>query len=309
MRGIWVVLLSLAVGMALAGAEFFGSGVMDASGWVWISRAKGKVQWQFYDLANAGQYLSVEILCATRGWLTPPPPSIWLTLHFSTFCSSMDRRVELWRAEERAGVVLYFGQYILARRDLDLGAYLRVEIPGGPSGVEWAVHPASLRIRGASPVYAGSSAMGGAGGMGGPLVLNSPQTLGSGSTATGDVKNPPAWEKSIYECEDMHDAPFLSPGKYTGELGWPGPGELVDAQDWLRVNLNSGHLLCLQVFSPQILHVRLLDPSGKEVGWVSGSGQLGIVYQAPVRGAYWVCISIAQGVPRFTYKLELSLSR
>ncbi len=305
------MLLVCAAGVNLFSAEFLATGKVDAAGWVWLSEGSGKAQWRFYDLAWEGQYLSVGLLVQTRGWRTSPPPSLGVTLRFFTFCAALSRKMELNRVEEQGEFVAYFGQLILARRDLDVGGFLGVEVYLGPAGPECAVHPSSLRVQGERTVYA---ALAGTGGAGGPLVLAPTQV----SPPTAQAPSPPA-ERSVVgfpssgqtfrECIGREDAPFLSPGRYYGELGWPGPGQAVDAQDWLCLNLNAGHFVELRLFSPQSVSLRLLDPGGKEVGRVSGSGLIGITYQANTRGIYWVCISITQGLPSFTYTLDLSLRR
>jgi len=107
----------------------------------------------------------------------------------------------------------------------------------------------------------------------------------------------------------MEDAPYLSPGRYQGELGWPGPGQALDSKDWLRVNLNAGHILELRVSTPKPVSVQLLDPNGREVGRISGSGELGLTFQASVRGAHYICVSIFESCPPFTYILDISIRR
>lgn len=295
------ILLSFVLGVLGCGGEFFACGRSDSSGWTWVSGPNALAQWQFYDLAWEGNFLGIELLLPTRGWQTPPPPSLVVTLQFSTFGASLTRRIHLQRVAETSGIVQYFGQVTLARRDLNLGSYLCVRLFMVPVGVEFGVRETSLRVGGEHSFYAAKQ--GDVGGAGGPLV--SPSVI---TSKTGLLPADLA-AKAFRECERMEEAPYLSPGRYMGELGWPGPGCNVDSRDWLRVNLNAGHVLELQVDTPKILYLRLLDPSGQEVGRVKGSGRIGLVYQPTVRGVYFVCISVTENTPLFAYTLNLSIRR
>lgn len=302
MRTVVATLLCITFGITLLAAGFSANGHAHTAGWLWFREGGGRAQWRFYDLAWEGQYLSVELLLQSKGWRTPPPPSLGVTLRFSTFCFSLSRRMELQRVEERGEFVAYFGQLILARRDLDFGGYLEVELWLGGSSPEWAVYPSSLRVRGERTAYAPLVSGGGAGGLLvlGPTSPSPPQPLPS-------FGEPSA--QGFRECAGPEDAPFLSPGRYIGQLGWSGPGEALDVQDWLRFNLNSGHRVEIQLFSPQPVSLRLLDPAGQEVGWVSGAGQIGILYQAKTPGVYQACVALVQGTPWFTYILDLRIHR
>lgn len=288
MRVFIGVLLGLALGLTAAGTSFFASGHADSLGWTWFPGARGQAQWQFYDVPGEGHHLAVEILLQTRGWRTPPP-SLSLTLQFFTFSSSVTRRVQLQRIGEKGECVAYFGQVILARRDLHLGSYLAVKLKSGPAGVEIGVHPSSVRIKGETP----------AGGIAGPLVPEMSRAPFA----------PPPISLTIRECVGMKDAPYVSPGWYEGELGWPGPGSPPDSQDWLRVNLGATQLLEVRVCSPYTVCLALFDPFGQEVGRVRGSGQIGISYQASVPGAHWICVSIGECAPLFTYIIGLAICR
>jgi hypothetical protein len=251
------------------------------------------------------QWLSVEILIQTRGWQTPPSASLPLTFRFSTFSSARTWQVLLQRVGEKGEYVSYFGQVILARRDLDLGSYLLVELLAWPAGVALGVHEDSVHIRGEEIAFAGSTG----GGTGGPLapIPSDPRTL---STPPNPQEQRTTSEaKTIRECTGMEDAPYLSPGRYLGNLGWPGPGEALDSRDWFRVNLRPGYLLEVHINSPRAIRLAILNPSGQEVGWVGGSGQIGITYQALQAGTYWVCVSVAESAALFTYTLDLSIRR
>lgn len=277
MRAIWLGILVIGFGFGNLGASFSASVRPASAGWVWWSCGSGQVQWQFSPLSWAGQSLSVELLIYTQGWPTCPPQFFSLTLEFSTAGAALTRQIQVQRVEEMGKIVVYFGRIILP--DWKFGSCFLVCLSGGPTGVQIGVHQDSLRICGERA----------------PLVLPPP--------------SPQEEAKSFWESERPQDAPYLSPGRYRGELGWPGPGSAVDAKDWLRVNLNSGHLLELRVNAPKPVVLVLLDPSGQEVGRVSGSGQIGLVYQASIRGPYVICISITESLPLFTYTLEISIRR
>lgn len=305
MRAVYLALLGVVVGLTAAGTTFFANGRMDSQGWRWLSSPAGQAWWRFYDLSWEGQYLGVEILVQTRGWWTPPPLSLSLSFRFSALSSVLTKRLQLQRVGQEGQYVTYFGQAILARRDLNLGSYLSVELVGGPIGIEIGVHQSSVRIRG--EIFSG-----GAGGMGGPLVPapSDPQVRPASSPALSQPKLSPEPEvKTIRECVGREDAPYVSPGHYLCTLGWPGPGEPVDSQDWFRVNLGPGYLLEVQIDSPQTVRLSILDQSGQEVGWVRGSGKIGLSYQAPRGGVYWVCVSLVEGIPIFTYTVDLTIRR
>lgn len=302
MRTVGVALLFVAFRIASLAVDFSANGQADAAGWLWFKGGGGKAQWRFYELAWDGQYLSVELLLQSKGWHTPPPPSLGVVLRFSTFCSSLSRSMELQRVGERGEFVAYFGQLILARRELDFGGYLDVELWLGGSDPEWAVYPSSLRVRGERTAYATQVSEGGAGG---PLVLSpTPPLVVQPLPSFGESS-----AQGFREGTSPEDAPFLRPGRYQGQLGWPGPGEALDAQDWLRFNLNTGHRVEIQVFSPQPVSLRLLDPAGQEVGRVNGAGQIGLIYQAKIPGGYQACLALVQGMPSFTYTLDLLIWR
>ncbi|MGB9757313.1 MAG: hypothetical protein ACP5LJ_02050 [Candidatus Bipolaricaulaceae bacterium] len=306
MRAAYLALLGMVVGLTGAGATFFAQGRLDSQGWRWLSDPAGQAWWRFYGLSWEGQHLSVEILVQTRGWRTPPPTSLSLTFRFSTLSSSLTRRLQLQRVTEKGEHVTYFGQAILARRDLKLGSYLAVELVGGPVGIEIGVHENSVRVQG-EWVFTGE-----AGGTGGPLVPapSDPKARSPSSPAISQLNPGSAPEgKTVRECAGMEDAPYVSPGHYVCTLGWPGPGEALDSRDWFRVNLGLGYFLEVQINSPQAIRLSILDPSGQEVGWVGGAGRIGLSYQAPKAGVYWICVSLIEGIPLFTYTVDLAIRR
>ncbi|MCS7239665.1 MAG: hypothetical protein NZ651_00185 [Candidatus Bipolaricaulota bacterium] len=298
------ILLGLVFSILGSGSEFFANGRPDSSGWVWLRMGNGLAQWQFYDIAWEGQFLNVELVLQTRGWQIPPPISLTIALQFSTFGASLTRRVCLQRVAEASGVIQYFGQVVIARRDLKFGSYLCIQLSEAPLGVEVGVHPSSLRILGEHTGYLGQ---GSAGGVGGPLVASPPKDGGKGEAVVFPAAS--TVERKLRECVGMEDAPYVSPGRYLGELGWPGPGSSVDCRDWLRVNLNTGHVLEVLINTPRTVNLWLLNPWGQEVGRVSGFGKIGLTYQATARGVYWVCISVTESPPSFTYTLDLSIHR
>ena len=298
MRGKAIGLFVFVLGFGGFASTFFASCPLDSSGVAWISPEAGYAQWQFYDLAWEGQYLCLEFFLCTRGWRVPPPSFLSLTLRLSTFATALTKNIALQRIGEKGEVVSYFGQLILSRRELGLGSYLSVRVSGGPSGVELGLSSNSLRVFGERTFYAES-----AGGTGGPLV-----PAPSGSSVSRPSSSPSS-ANTFRECQGMEDAPYVSPGRYQGELGWPGPGKTLDSKDWLRVNLNAGHILELRVNTPKPVSVQLLDPNGREVGRISGSGELGLTFQAAFRGTHYLCISIFESFPSFTYVLDISIRR
>jgi len=298
MRGKAIGLLALVLGFGGLASPFSASRAPDSSGFAWIPTETAYAQWQFYDLSWEGQYLCLELFLHTRGWRAAPPSFLSLSLRLSTFGAALTKNIALQRVGEKGEIVSYFGQMILSRRELGLGSYLSVRISGGPSGVELGLSASSLRVFGERTFFAGS-----AGGAGGPVVLNSPIS----SASVPSSSSPP--EKIVRECEGMEDAPYVSPGRYRGELGWSGPGKPLDSKDWLRVNLNVGHILELRVSAPNPVSVQLLDPHGREVGRISGSGELGLTFQASLRGSHYICISVSQSFPTFPYVLDISIRR
>lgn len=298
MRGKAIGLFMFVLGFGGFGASFFANCPPDSSGVAWIFQEAGYAQWQFYDLTWEGQYLCLELFLYTRGWRVPPPSFLSLTLRLSTFGASLTKTIALQRVGERGEVVSYFGQLILARRELGFGSYLSVRISGGPSGVELGLSSDSLRVFGERTFYVGS-----AGGTGGPLVPAPP------GSSVSLPSSPASSANTFRECQGMEDAPYVSPGRYRGELGWPGQGQPLDSKDWLRVNLNAGHILELRVSTPKPVSVQLLDPNGREVGRISGSGELGLTFQASLRGTHYLCLSIFESFPSFTYVLDISIRR
>lgn len=287
--------------MGLA-AVFMAQGKLDSAGWYWSSEVHA--QWQFFDLAWAGEQLVFAVILETRGWVSPPPPALSVTLTFSSLgCVPRSQRVSLPKVAEQGPVVRYFGQVLLSRRDVGFGSYLVVNL-GVKVGAEVGVHAQTVSlVQMWAPAATG-------GGMGGPFV-----PAGSRGPQGGLVPPPPtepgkaAPPRGIRECDVPEDAPYVAPGTYWGELGWPGPGQTVDSRDWFRANLHSGQVLELRIDTPRPVVVRLLDPSGQEVGRLQGQGWLGLVYQASKRGAYYICISIVENMPTFTYTMELLLRR
>lgn len=294
--------LAVCVGqiMGLA-AVFVAQGKLDSAGWFWSSEVHA--QWQFFDLAWAGEQLVFAVTLETRGWVSPPPPALSVTLTFSSFgCVPRSQVVSLPKVAERGPFVRYFGQVLLSRRDLGFGSYLVVNLRVRV-GAEVGVHAQTI-----SPVQMWAP-VGTVGGLGGPFVPAGPRgpqvSLAPPPSEPGKAASP----KAIRECDEPEEAPWLSPGTYWGELGWPGPGQNVDSRDWFRANLNSGQILELRISTPRPVVVCLLDPSGQEVGRLQGQGQLGLVYEASKRGAHYICVSIVDSLPSFTYTMELLLRR
>lgn len=304
MRALGVILLCGLVGVPSLGTVFFASGRTDPSGWAWFFGSNGYALWHFYDLAGADSGFFVEVLLSTRGWAVPAPPYLVVSLQFSTFGSRRSLRLEARKTGENGGVVTYFGQVFLARRDLNLGSYLVVRLSGGPPGVEIGVHPTSLRLIGDQRgwVTVGDES---AGSSGGPFIPMSPPARGDPLPSSAD----PYPARPIRACLGPEDAPYVSPGRYQGTLGWAGPGSELDPQDWLRVNLLKGDVVEVRVTTPRPVHVRVLDPGGKEVGWVTGAGHLGLVHQATRSGVYLICVAIGESTPSFSYLLDLVLRR
>ncbi|MFN3346290.1 MAG: hypothetical protein ACK42E_00530 [Candidatus Bipolaricaulaceae bacterium] len=284
-------------------ASFAAQGHADGSGWYWSRELHA--QWQFFDLAWAGEHLAFTLTLGTRGWVNPPPPVLGAVLTFSSFgCPSRTQTILLQRVAEQGPLVGYFGQVVLARRDLGFGSYLVVSLRARAEA-EVGVHAQALRLVRTAPVLAG------AGGMGGPFLPtasdSSAHLAPSPSLPRGEGAGGAAL--SIRKCASAEDAPYLAPGTYRGQLGWPGPGHDLDSRSWFRVNLHLGQRLELRLISPRPVVVRLLDPTGQEVGRLEGQGQLGLIYEAQKRGAYSVCIAIVEAMPTFSYTVEVLIRR
>lgn len=294
MRKALSALLVFAVGGLGTEAAFLARGRMDGGGWYWAAEAYA--QWQFFDLAWEGEHLLFALSLETRGWRTPPPPLLPVTLTFSSFgCPARTQSVSLQRVAEHGPFVRYFGQVVLSRREVGFGSYLVVGLRAR-AAAEVGVHAQALSL--VRPVPGGS-------GVGGPLV----PAVGSPAAPAPDAADgaPPSW--GIRECRGPEEAPYLAPGPYWGELGWAGPGHDLDDRDWFRVILKPGQLVELRVQAPHPVLLRLLSPSGQEVGRVTGQGRLGLAYEARENGAHLVCLALAESAPRFAYTVELAIRR
>ncbi len=305
MRGICILFAVLIAGGTGLAANFAAQGRAEGTGWFWSKELYA--QWQFFDLAWAGEHLVFALTLETRGWVTPPPPMLGAFLIFSSFGSpSRTQSVLLRRVAEQGPLVRYFGQAVLARRDVGFGSYLVVTLRVR-SEAEVGVHAQALSLVSTSPTLVGAA------GMGGPFVPapSHPSSYvglpGSSSSFGQDAEGMASL--SIRECVGPEDAPYLAPGTYRAELGWAGPGSDVDSRDWFRVNLNPGQRLELRLATPRPVLLRLIDPVGQEVGRLEGQGELGLVYEAQRRGAYLVCIAIGEAWPLFPYTVEIVIRR
>lgn len=297
MREAWGLLLGLVMGVAGLGSAFWAQGQRDNAGWFWAQEVHA--QWQFFDLAWEGEHLVFAITLETRDWMVPPPPFLSATLTFSSFgCAFRTQSVCLQRVAEQGPFVRYFGQVVLSRRDVGFGSYLVVSLRARAEA-KIGVHGQTLGLVRMPVAWAGGA------GSGGPFVPVNPGGAGESVSLSG--KNLPPL--GIRECHGREDAPYLAPGTYQGELGWPGPGHALDSSDWFRVNLAPGQLLELRLSTPYPVSLRVLSPSGQEVGRVAGQGRLGLVYEARERGAYHVCVSLVESTPLFSYTVELLLRR
>lgn len=296
MRGACLLFLTFAAGVVGLAASFAAQGRADDAGWYWARELYA--QWQFFDLTWEGEHLIFTVVLETRGWVSPPPPVLRVVLTFTSFgCPSRTQNVLLQRVAEQGPFVCYFGQVVLARRDLGFGSYLVVSLRA-KTEAEVGVHAQALSLMRSSSVLAGT------GGMGGPFVSTS-----SAEPAGTPFPKGEATPLGIRECAGPKDAPYLAPGTYRGELGWPGPGQELDRQDWFQVNLDSGQLLELRITTPHPVVLRLLDPLGQEVGRLEGQGQLGLTYEARRRGVYSVCLAVIEPAPTFSYTVEVLLRR
>lgn len=305
MRHVCALFLAFAIGAVGLAADFAAQGRMDGAGWYWSRDLYA--QWRLFDLAWEGEHLVFVVTLETRGWPTPPPPVLGVVLTFSSFGSpSRTQSVTLQRVAEQGPFVRYFGQVVLARRDIGFGSYLAVSLRARAEA-EVGVSAQALKLVQASPALAGAA------GMGGPfLSLASVPPASVESTRTHSVskgEGEGVARLTIRECTGLEDAPFLAPGIYHGELGWAGPGNDLDSHDWFRVNLRSGQRLDLRITTPQPVVVMLWDPAGQEVGRLKGQGQLGLVYEARKHGAYAVCIALAESAPTFSYTVEVLIRR
>lgn len=295
MKGALSAAIAALLSVCAWAMAFFAPGRPDSSGWYWSCGASA--EWQFFDLGAAGEYLLFGITLETRGWTAAPPPLFSVTLSFSSFgCGKVIKTVHLQKVAERGTFVRYFGQVFLARRDLGFGSYLRVCLKAADCSAEVGLHCSSLQLLSQPVITRGYGA-------GGPFVPEAqPNTFDNPSPGGGGYFE-------IRECADADSAPYLAPGVYRGELGWPGPGHPLDDRDWFRINARPGQFIEVVVKTPWPLRLGLFSPAGREVAHVEGQGRLGLIFEAGESGPYGVCLAIYESTPPFSYAVEVRLSR
>lgn len=319
-KGTLLLMIALALGHLVgSGARlypnaFYTTGRMSGD-WYWLETPASYAQWEFHALpASLSEQVVLDVLAcaAAQEGSVPAEFAVVLTLT-SGGRACWSGRVLLRRVQSAEGGAVYFGQLPVSRRELALGSQLIVRADGSPSGLRLGFHPGSLRVQGnlerrAVPggqdpfAILWATVDGMAGGAGGVLADDPPApTVRPGTPAPIPL--------SLHNTDRMEDAPFLAPGSYRGQLGWPGPYQPMNSRDWCRVNLRPGQVvrLTLEVGAGCPCSLHLFDPYGREVGSVTGGERMGLEYRADVGGAWYVLIACREGCAAFPYLLAVHI--
>jgi len=306
MFGAILVLCGWAVRGGTISADSFRITARAYGDWYWLSPCT-HAQWEFLTLpASPEPYVGLDVFLCLLEAGDPLPEEIMVRFEISTSTVSARRThiTRLTRVQVNHQSALYFGQIFLSRRELGLGSRLIVRLNGTQSRLSLGVHPDSLRAR-----------IPGGLGVPGPVT---PTENGRGGGA-GEVNavaggasasvERPQLVRSLPESGRVDAAPFLAPGVYRGELGWPGPYQAPDGKDVYRVSLRVGQTISLRLEAPvgRALTLLLLDPAGQRVGEVSGTSWLGMEHRAAIAGAWQIVILCREGGPRFSYTLTLQI--
>ncbi|MFH1609396.1 MAG: hypothetical protein ABID40_02045 [Candidatus Bipolaricaulota bacterium] len=302
--------LVVAWGWAVLGGAFYAEGFRTTGrgygDWYWLS-AQAHAQWEFFTLpASPDPYVALEaFLCLSQSnGSSPAEIEVRFQVTTTAGCGYRTYVARLNRVQANHESVLYFGQVFLARRDVGLGSRLTVRLDGAQSKLPLGVHSGSVRVSG------------GLGGAPAPGLVAATEEAGRGGSLdevsgilgpTGGSVGNPQTVRSLPDSEHAETAPFLAPGVYRGELGWPGPYQPMDGKDLYRVNLRPGQIVTVRLEASSGCTLYLLDPTGRKVGEVEGSSWLGLEYRADVAGAWQVLIVCREGGPRFPYTLTLQI--
>lgn len=300
--------LVVAWGWAALGGVFYADGFRTtgrgSGDWYWLSQ-QTHAQWEFFALpSNPDPYVALETFLGLSqpNGTAPTEIEVRFQIATSTRCVRRTYVARLNRVQANHGSALYFGQVFLSRRDVGLGSRLTVRLDGAQSRLPLGVHSSSVRVRVSGglapiPVLVAATEAGRGGGL----------DEVSGILATGSPVGNPQTVRSLPDSEHAATAPFLAPGVYRGELGWPGPYQAMNGRDVYRVNLRVGQVVTVRVEASSGCILILLDPTGRKVGAVEGSSWLGLEYRANVAGAWQVLIACREGGPRFPYTLTLNI--
>lgn len=294
-------------GWAALGGAFYAEGFRTTGrgygDWYWLS-PQAHAQWEFFTLpASPDPYVAIEtFLCLSQpNGSSPAEIEVRFQIATSTRCVQRTYVARLTRVQANRESVLYFGQIFLARRDVGLGSRLTVRLDGAQSRLPLGVHSGSVRVSEGftpAPVLAAATEVGQGGGL--------EEIKGILGPTAGSAGNPQT-VRSLPDSENAEGAPFLAPGVYRGELGWPGPYERPNGKDLYRVNLRAGEVVTVQIETTSPCALYLLDPCGRKVGEIEGSSWLGLEYRAHLSGAWQILIACREGGPRFPYTLTLNI--
>jgi len=314
-RGLLAFMVALTLGIT-ATAEwvypevFWGRGSPAGEG-ILLSQL-GYVRWEFWGLPSTGEHLLLELSARAEGAGAELP--LCLRIKTPGMNDWRTYRIYLQRVQVRGDASLYFGQVCLARRDLALGSQLSVRIDPFAPGMGIEFKRDSLRIKlgnggtAARPItetwsepFAGRLPSP-AGGPVSPRSTQPPSSQPSRLVATGKAPVLP-------ETEKMREAAYIAPGKYTGELGWAGPGSLPDASDWFLINLLPGQTVSidLTVDGDAACSLSLYDPQGEPVASIRAGREIGLQYKVDMRGGWYLCVASQDHGRRFQYELLLEV--
>jgi len=294
-------------GWAALGGAFYAEGFRTtgrgSGDWYWLS-PQTHAQWEFFTLpASPDPYVALDaFLCLSQpNGSSPTEIEVRFQIATSTGCVQRTYVARLNRVQANHESALYFGQVFLARRDVGLGSRLTVRLDGAQSRLPLGVHSGSVRVSGGfapAPVLAAATEVRQGGGL-----EEIKGILGPTGSSVGNQHT----VRSLPDSTSADGAPYLAPGVYHGELGWPGPYQPMDGKDVYRVNLQVGQVVTLRLESSSGCILYLLDPTGRKVGEVEGSSWLGLEYRAAIAGAWQVLIVCREGGPRFPYTLTLQI--
>lgn len=274
-------------------------------GWYWLQDGSGYARWEFLSLPRSEQIPLEVLVCAMAdGEL---PPELAVKLSFAPVGSGIwtPFLLKLSRLQVGKNEAVYFGQLTLSRRSFNLGSALSVRAEtaikeslgfGRHQGLQLGFRRDSLRLWDGGVFNPG------------PFQEVWVSILPASVTPRDDARPPSPLVKLLCETETMEDAHFLSPGRYRGELGWPGPGKPMDSRDWYRLNLQPGQMLrlSLTVSGNEECYLGLYNPRGGRVGEIRGNF-VELSYLADEPGGWYVRISCLRATGIIHYELSVSI--
>ena len=304
--GLALLCAALVVGGWTAGgatlaAEGFATTGQGYADWYWL-HPQSHAQWDFFGLpGGTGPHIAVEaFLClALPNGSMPSEIEVRFLVGTGPGQASGLRVARLARVQANEGYALYFGQVFISRREIAVGSRLTVRLDGSTGGLPVGVHPHSVRVT----VGPGGGAT--------PAELTVAPNGGSVEDVHGTLAAPVAAVsvRTLPDSTEAGAAPFLSPGTYSGSLGWRGPYDTPIGKGVYRVHLRAGEVVTLRVETAAPCLLVLMDPMGRKVGEVEGSSWLGLEYRATTSGAWQIHIVCREGGPRFAYSVTLGIRR